>query len=109
MDSSECHQPVESTDAADVRRRAIIEIAREQKQKEGFLEIDDGAQVSEGDDNGCYVAAWVWVEFAGTRFDKVKTACETEKCDRCGEACTEIIGCPRGAEICPTCFDAGRE
>ena len=109
MNSSESNQPVEITDAADVRRRAIIEIARERKQKEGVLEIDDGAQVSEGDDNGCYLAAWVWVEFAGTRFDKETEGSETQRCDRCGEPCTEIVGCPSGAELCPACFDAGRE
>ena len=37
---------------------------------EGTIEIDDNAVVSEGTDNGAYVAAWVWVYFDGTKFDK---------------------------------------
>lgn len=28
-------------------------------------------------------------------------------CDECGAEVTEIVGCPDGAEICRTCFDAG--
>jgi hypothetical protein len=36
------------------------------------IEIDSDAQLSEGDDNGCYVQAWVWFDFAGTKFDKEK-------------------------------------
>jgi len=34
------------------------------------LEVDGDARISEGDDNGCFVAAWVWVDFSGTEFDK---------------------------------------
>jgi hypothetical protein len=33
-------------------------------------QIEDDATVSEGDDNGAYVQAWVWVDFAGTALDK---------------------------------------
>lgn len=29
--------------------------------KDGEIEIDDNATISYGDDNGAYVAAWVWV------------------------------------------------
>lgn len=57
---------------AEERRSEIIEVAREQRQEEGAVEIDDTAQLSEGDDNGCYVAAWVWVDFTDTKFDKEK-------------------------------------
>ncbi len=39
---------------------------------EGLAEIDDNAQLSEGNDNGRYVAAWVWVGFGGTKYDKEK-------------------------------------
>ena len=35
----------------------MIELAREQRQEEGLVEIDDDARLSEGNDNGCYVAA----------------------------------------------------
>ncbi len=56
------------------RRLEIIELAREQREIEGAVEIDDNALLSEGNDNGCYVAAWVWVDFAGTKFDKEQEA-----------------------------------
>ena len=52
------------------RRKAIIELARAEHQSEGSVEIDDNAELSEGDYNGCYVQAWVWVDFAGTPLDK---------------------------------------
>ena len=63
---AECHTPAEE------RRVGIIELARQQHQQEGLIEIDRNAQVSEGNANGCYVQAWVWVDFAGTRFNKEK-------------------------------------
>jgi len=55
---------------SEVRRLEIIDLAREQHPQAGVIEIHDNATLSEGNDNGCYVAAWVWVEFAGTKFDK---------------------------------------
>jgi hypothetical protein len=57
---------------AEERRCEITELAREQREIEGAVEIDDNALLSEGNDNGCYVAAWVWVDFARTKFDKHK-------------------------------------
>ena len=62
----DCH--IESEE----RRFEIIDLAREQRQEEGSVEIDDDARLSEGNDNGCYVAAWVWADFAETKFDKHK-------------------------------------
>jgi hypothetical protein len=59
-------------DDEEERRFEIIELAREQYQNEGALEIDDSAEISEGTDNGCFVAAWVWLDFADTIFDKEK-------------------------------------
>ncbi len=38
--------------------------------RDGELELDDNAVISEGEDNGAYVMAWIWVDFAGTEFDK---------------------------------------
>ena len=29
------------------------------------IDIDSDASISDGDDNGAYVAAWVWVDFGG--------------------------------------------
>jgi hypothetical protein len=61
---ADCHMESEE------RRSEIIELAREQRQEEGAVEIDDNATLSEGSGNGCYIQAWVWVDFAETRFDK---------------------------------------
>jgi len=37
---------------------------------DGETEIQDDAILSEGEDNGAYLQAWVWVDFAGTDLDK---------------------------------------
>ena len=63
---------------AEERRSEIIELAREQRQEEGAVEIDDDALLSEGNDNGCYVAAWVWLDFADTKFNKENENPETQ-------------------------------
>jgi hypothetical protein len=56
------------------RREIIIKLAREQHEVEGDLEFDNDPSrlptISEGDDNGAYVHAWVWVSFVGTEIDK---------------------------------------
>lgn len=52
------------------RRRQILEMARRQFQVEGTLEIDNNAKISDGDDNGAYVAAWVWASFENTPLDR---------------------------------------
>jgi hypothetical protein len=64
------------------REEQIIELARLRYQdsegrvrgiSDGDIDIDDDALISENDDpheNGCFVAAWVWVEFDGSPFDK---------------------------------------
>lgn len=52
------------------RNSQIMRLAREQYHVDGECEIDDGAKISEGDDNGAYVQAWVWVDFGGTELDK---------------------------------------
>lgn len=48
----------------------IRELAKARLASEGQVEFDENAVVSEGDDNGAYVQAWVWVDFAGTELDK---------------------------------------
>lgn len=55
---------------AEERRRSIIKLAKKTIEKEGSLEIDSDAEISEGDDNGAYVQAWVWLPFDNTEFDK---------------------------------------
>jgi hypothetical protein len=52
------------------RTEEILRLAKDQHHKDGEIEIDDGSTVSEGDDNGAYVQAWVWVDFTGTTLDK---------------------------------------
>lgn len=47
-----------------------VGLARDQWEKEGEIEIDDYAIVSNGSDNGAYVMAWVWVDYADTEYDK---------------------------------------
>jgi len=43
------------------RKQKIINRAKQMYHREGEIEIDDNARLSEGDDDGCYVQAWVWV------------------------------------------------
>lgn len=59
------------------RNEKIRSLARAHA-REGVVEIDEGALVSEGDDNGAYVAAWVWADFASTDLDK------DNQCSECG-------------------------
>jgi len=54
----------------DARHKAIIELAREEYQRDGETEIDNDATLSEGAANGCYVQAWVWVSFEDTPYNK---------------------------------------
>lgn len=54
------------------RRALILRMARAAHAREGEIEIDDNAKLSEGNDNGTYVQAWVWVSFSGTPLDKDK-------------------------------------
>jgi hypothetical protein len=99
---ADCYQNAES------RRLQVIELAREQRGEEGAVEIDDCAELSEGNDNGCYVRAWVWVDFDGTKFNKLADEGSRDKCDACRQPVSKVIGCPDGSEICQDCFDAGQ-
>jgi hypothetical protein len=54
------------------RELDIIELARQDVRLDDTLEIDGEPKVSEGDDNGAWVAAWIWVDFSGTSLDKNK-------------------------------------
>lgn len=54
----------------EARDERIRKLAKDQHLSEGEVEIDEGAVISEGDDNGTYVQAWVWVDFSGTELDK---------------------------------------
>lgn len=52
------------------RDELIVQTAAERYEDAGRIEIDAGAAISEGSDNGAFVQAWVWVDFAGTVLDK---------------------------------------
>lgn len=54
------------------RAKAIVELAVKEHDQEGVIEVETEPTLSEGEDNGCYVKAWVWVSFEGTPFDKEK-------------------------------------
>lgn len=58
----------------DPRHQKILDLARVTLAREGELEFDDDAIASEGDDNGAYLQAWVWVDFSGTSLDKNQSA-----------------------------------
>lgn len=52
-------------------RRAVIMALARVHEREGELELDDNAKISEGDDNGAYVQMWRWVEFSDTKLCNV--------------------------------------
>jgi hypothetical protein len=43
--------------------------AKELYCRDGEIEVDSNALISYGDDDGAYVAAWLWVPFEGERSD----------------------------------------
>lgn len=59
-----------SESAEDDREIQIVELAKSQRERDGDIEFDLTAEVSEGDGNGAYVQAWVWIDFSGTSLDK---------------------------------------
>jgi hypothetical protein len=63
------------------REQRILALAERQWQRDGEIELNDNdspADISEGDDNGAYVRAWVWVSFEGTPLDKGEDEAEGE-------------------------------
>lgn len=66
------HDEADGEMSEDDRVGRILELAREQWHKDGEIEIDDDSEgnTSEGDQNGAYARAWLWVSFAGTDLDK---------------------------------------
>jgi hypothetical protein len=70
--SSELRKAIEAIEKHlnEPRRQKILTLGRATLAREGELEFDDDAIASEGDDNGAYLQAWVWVDFGGTNLDK---------------------------------------
>ena len=52
----------------------VVALAQERYSRDGAIQIDADAAISDGSDNGTYVQAWVWVDFTGTELDKEKRA-----------------------------------
>ncbi len=53
----------------EARHEAIKDLAQEQHCT-NEIDIVEDAAVSEGDENGAWVQAWVWVNFEGTPLSK---------------------------------------
>lgn len=51
------------------REALIISLVSDQYDSDD-VEVDGDGVVSEGEDNGAFVRAWVWVSFANTPLDK---------------------------------------
>ena len=51
------------------RKQCIVALAQERYGSDE-IEVDDDAEVHEGDENGAFVQAWVWVPFYDTELDK---------------------------------------
>lgn len=87
------------------REKAIVAWAQEHD-KEGELEVDDSSILSEGDDNGTYVLAWQWLDFAGSPWDKEAAHARIAQLQRAraqyyedGEANWEIDHSEEAAEL----------
>lgn len=62
---------METTTPITDRTQRIVQLAKQHRLvSDGELEVDDNATISEGDDNGAYVQAWLWVDFSGTELNK---------------------------------------
>jgi len=70
--SSLTHMTVEVVEPPDARAALIENLARDQHANDEQCVIDPAPVISDGDDNGAYVQAWVWVNFEGTSLDKEK-------------------------------------
>ena len=53
----------------ETHRKFIVEAAKMQNHSDN-LQIDDDADTAEGDENGCFVSAWIWQSFDGLLSDK---------------------------------------
>lgn len=59
-----------------------VEAAKSLYHRDGEVEVDEGAVVSEGADNGAYVAAWVWVPEETMKDEKKRIKAEERKSKR---------------------------
>ncbi len=78
----DCQHQWSSRITASRRDEELLKLARDQRGREGEIEFDEGAKVSEvaeGGDNGAYVQAWVWIDFTATGLDKEAKTREPKK------------------------------
>lgn len=84
----------------EVERLQIITAARAQYAREGSIEIDQGAAFSRGEEDGLYVAAWVWLPWSvkalPDQTDDLFCVCDHDTSTHtegnwrdCGEICDE--------------------
>lgn len=67
MGTKEAIKAMERRKARRKREQDIYDLAVEQWSDDG---ADIVGPISEGDDNGAYIQAWLWVDFTGTELDK---------------------------------------
>lgn len=72
VDLSQMNLPLRTKHPEGSREAKIVAMADDKFGKEGDLEFDTDAEVSDGDDNGAYVQCWKWLDFKGTEFDREK-------------------------------------
>lgn len=66
---------------------------------DGAVDFDDAPAISEDpDENGAYVAVWLWVDFAGTDLDK-------DDADLCAECGASLEGGEGFNGLCGECAD----
>ena len=59
------------------REDEIMEMARKlMRERTGdfYVDIGPAENILKSDNNGCWVQAYIWVPFAGTKFDKERKA-----------------------------------
>lgn len=56
-----CGRAVSPSKSDDLWEAKWVAMARQRYARDGEIEFDDCPAISEGDDAGAYVAAWVWV------------------------------------------------
>ncbi len=80
---------VTAQDEAEEQRDRYLDAAQELS-REGVIEVDDDAIVSSSDDDGAYVAAWLWVPHPWPEsHDESLCTCSLDvvdaTCDACGD------------------------
>ena len=62
------------------RRQAIYDLHLTQYPQE-TVEVDDDFTIHDGDENGCFISAWIWIDFSETPLDKETCADKANPAD----------------------------